>query len=271
MSELPPPDRTHDLPTSFGTVRAYEWSGPADAPETAILLVPGRSSGAPMWSANLPGFLATHRVFAFDALGDAGLSVQNTPFTHFDDQAQWIAEAVVALTSGRVHVVGHSFGGATAVTYARVHPERVASLVALEPVFTFAWPPPWVFFWTTVGALPFVSRSLREKALGRIGGEDFASAREDPTAQMIAAGTEHFVAALPTPRLLSDVTATPLSMPVYVAIAARDSLAGGDRAAARARRLLPDATVTVWPDTTHSLPMQVPEALGAALRAFWKA
>lgn len=269
MSRLPPPDLVHDVPTSFGTVRAYDWRGPSDAPDTAILLVPGRASGAPMWSANLPGFLATHRVLAFDALGDAGLSVQTAPFTGFDDQARWLDEAVVALTGGRVHVVGHSFGGATAATYARIHPGRVESLALLEPVFTFAWPPPWVFFWTAVAALPFAGRGLREKALGRIGGEDFAGARDDPTAQMIAAGTEHFAAALPTPRLLSAATSAPLAMPVYVAIASRDSLAGGERAAARARRLLPGATVTVWPDTTHSLPMQVPAELDIALHEFW--
>ena len=72
---------TWDLSTSYGTVRIYEWSDPADADSTPILLLPGRLAGAPMWAANLPEFLATHRVLAVDALGDAGLSVQTSPMT----------------------------------------------------------------------------------------------------------------------------------------------------------------------------------------------
>ena len=53
-------------------------------------------------------------------------------------------------------------------------------------------------------------------------------------------------------------------MPTYVAIADRDSLAGGGAAADQARRL-PDGTVDVWPDTTHSLPMQAKDKLDAEL------
>ena len=59
-------------------------------------------------------------------------------------------------------------------------------------------------------------------------------------------------------------------MPTYVAIADRDSLAGGGAAADRARRL-PDGTVEVWPDTTHSLPMQVKDKLDSRLKGFWAA
>lgn len=57
-------------------------------------------------------------------------------------------------------------------------------------------------------------------------------------------------------------------MPTYVAIAERDSLAGGDTAAQRARTL-PRATVDVFPETTHSLPMQAKERLAVELPSFW--
>lgn len=141
MRQLPEPSAVHDISTGYGIVRVYEWSTPETAGGTPVMLVPGRSSGVPMWSANLAGFAASHRVLAFDALGDAGLSVQSAPLTSVEDQAAWVDQLVSKLAPGGVHLVGHSFGGATAAPYARLHPERVHSLTLLEPVFTFAYPP----------------------------------------------------------------------------------------------------------------------------------
>ena len=48
-----------------------------------------------------------------------------------------------------------------------------------------------------VASVPGLPESLRNKALGRIAGEDFAGS--DPMALMIKAGSEHFEADLPTP------------------------------------------------------------------------
>jgi pimeloyl-ACP methyl ester carboxylesterase len=104
-----------------------------------VVLVPGRASGVPMWSENLPGFLKDRRVIAFDALEDAGLSVQGAPMDSFDDQALWMKQVLAELAPSGAHLVGHSFGGATAATYAHRFPDLVVSLTLLEPVFTFAY------------------------------------------------------------------------------------------------------------------------------------
>src|SRR5699024_2809390 len=89
-----------------------------------------------------------------------------------------------------------------------------------------------------------------------------------PIGELISAGAQHFSDALPTPHPLSRARLERLTMPTYVAIAATRSQAGGPRAAARARGL-PDVTVEVWPGTTHSLPMQVPEELASRLADVW--
>ncbi|MEU0316609.1 hypothetical protein [Nocardioides sp. NPDC006273] len=92
---------------------------------------------------------------------------------------------------------------------------------------------------------------------------------EDPMARMIAAGTTHFDSgSLPTPSRLSDEQMRALTMPVYVVIASDKSLAGGEDAAEKAE-LIRTATVKVWPETTHSLPMQVAPELDAELERFW--
>lgn len=274
MRRLPEPTATYDVATDYGIVQVYEWSTPAHAGEVPVVLMPGRSSGVPMWSVNLPGFVTSHRVLAFDALGDAGRSVQRAPLAGLDDQAAWIDQVLAELAPDGVHLVGHSFGGATATAYARSHPERVRSLALLEPVFTFAYPPPTMLWWATVASLPGVPEGVREHALSRIGGtdEDWADGADaDPMALMIASGTRHFSAELPTPALLSEEDAARLTMPVYVAIAGQDSLAGGQDAAARAREALPRGRVQTWEQATHSLPMQEADALRGVLDDFWTA
>ena len=220
-----------------------------------------------MWSANVSVLMRSRQVIAFDALGDAGLSVQSAPLTSMEDQAAWIDQVVTAVAPRGVHLVGHSFSGATATAYARLHPQRAMSLTLLEPVFTFAYPPVAKLGWVTIAALPGLPESLRNKALGRIGGEDFAGS--DPLALMIKAAVEHFDADLPTPSPLTKEQSDALTMPVYVAIAGRDSLAGGRKAAERAEELLPGARIQTWKDATHSLPMQEAEPLAGVLEPFW--
>ncbi|MDF1489740.1 alpha/beta fold hydrolase [Tessaracoccus caeni] len=274
MQQLPTPTSTHDIATSYGTVRVYEWSTPDTADEVPVLLLPGRSSGVPMWSVNLPGFVESRRVLAFDALGDAGLSVQSAPMAGFEDQAAWIDDVLAELAPEGAHLVGHSFGGATAATYAPLHPEKVRSLALLDPVLTFAYPPAAMMWWATVASLPGIPESWREHALSKIGGadEDWAEGDDaDPVALMIAAGTRHFSAELPTPSPLSVEQAARLTMPVYVGLAGQDSLAGGDDVAQKVAELLPHAQVQTWENATHSLPMQEAEQLQLVLTDFWGA
>lgn len=268
MSALPAPTLVHDVTTDFGTVRAYEWSSPETADTVPVVLVPGRSSGVPMWAENLPGFLPHRRVIAFDALGDAGLSVQSVPLKTADDQALWMHDALTRLGVDNPHIVGHSFGGATAATYAKSFPENVRSLTVLEPVFTFASPPLRMLWWAMVSTLPFLPDSWIDAALGKIGGVDDYD-HDDPMAVMISRATQHYSAALPTPSPLNDEELAVLEMPTYVAVAEHDSIAGGQNAATRAREL-PNAVVDIFPDTTHSLPMQAKDRLDSELPEFWR-
>jgi len=268
MQVLPPASLCSDVETRFGTVRAYTWHG--ERPCVPVLLLPGQGVGAPMWADNLPDLLASGRtVLAVDALGDAGMSVQTAPLRSVADSARWVEEVLDGLGHSRVHSVGHSFGGGTAAHHAVLHPERVASLALLEPAFTLRWPPVSTLAWAALTTLP-VPASWREHALAAIGGVQVEDVRAStPVGDLIVAATAAVQSALPTPRPLTRAQLASLRMPTYVAIASHRSLAGGRRAAAAAERDLPDGTVEVWPDTTHSLPMQVHDELACRLRAFW--
>jgi pimeloyl-ACP methyl ester carboxylesterase len=271
MAGLPEPTETHDIETSFGTVRAYAWIDEQHPDAAPVVLLPGRASSVPMWGDNLPDFIEHRTVYAFDTLGDTGMSVQTVPMTGIADGAQWVDEAMAGLEIERAHLVAHSQGGGLAAAVAVRHPERLASLTLLEPIMTLGMLPFSVILASIPVSLPFVPESWREAGLNTIGGVEAGEVDpDDPLARLIAQGSENFdSSSLPNPSILSDDELRGLRMPVYVAIASDSSLTGGD--AVEKAQLIPDAQVKVWPDTTHSLPMQVAPALDAELETFWAA
>ncbi|NLH71187.1 MAG: alpha/beta fold hydrolase [Brooklawnia sp.] len=270
LALMPVPTRTLDLQTTFGSVRAYQWENP-DATGAPVVLLPGRGSGVPMWSENLPSLLTHRTIYALDAIGDAGMSSQSVPVTGASDQAVWIDEALAGLQLEHAHVVGHSFGAASAAALAVNRPQRVATLTLLEPAFVLGWPPLGTLAWSVPASLPFLPRSWRNAAIARIAGEDPGQIDpNDPVAAMITLGGTAYSSQLPTPRPLSDDQLRGLTMPVYVALADASTITRG-AASLTKTALIGDVTTRVWPKTTHSLPMQVAEPLAKDLGEFWTA
>ncbi|WP_139417939.1 alpha/beta fold hydrolase [Agromyces laixinhei] len=272
MATIPDPSGTRDVATEFGTVRVYEWAA-ADAGRgaaTPVVLLPGIRSGAPMWGENLTQWIGRRTVYAMDAIGDSGMSTHAVPFTSFEDQAAWVEQALAGLGLGAAHVVGHSFGGAIAATHALRHPARVASLTLLEPVMVLRPMPASIYLWATLLLLP-VPQSWKDWALAGIGGVSVEEVRErTPMSMMVDEGSKHYAAVTLSPRTLTDAEWHSLPMPVRVDLAADKSMAGGSEAARRARAI-GIGSVTIWPQTTHSLPMQVAKQLGPELERYWDA
>lgn len=262
--DLPAPAETRDVRTGFGVVRAYRFGAPRPG-EAPVLLVPGRSSGVPMW-ADVLARLGDREVYAVDALGDAGMSVQDRPLAGAEDQAAWLVEAMAALGLGRVHLVGHSFGAWSAANLATRYPDRVATLTLWEPILVLAGLRWQMYVATLPSALPFLPESWRRKGLASIGGAAEADAASSPIGAMIDAGAAGYRAALPTPAQPDDAALARLTMPVFVGLGGRSAVTDTAAAAERARAL-PNATVRVWPDGTHSLPMEHPDELLAELSA----
>jgi pimeloyl-ACP methyl ester carboxylesterase len=138
MADLPKPDRTLDIRTGYGVVRLYHFRGGADPAAEPLLLLPGRASASPVWADNLPSLLRLRSVYTVDLLGEPGMSIQQRPIDDVTDHAQWLHEVLLALPERRVHLLGLSFGGWTAMNLVLHRPAKVAGVVLLDPVLVFA-------------------------------------------------------------------------------------------------------------------------------------
>jgi len=101
-------------------------SGPAQ-----VLLIHGLTGHGWRWHTLANEHLAEVRVLAPDLIGH-GRSSWEAPWT-IDANVAALASLIEAEASGPVVVVGHSFGGATALHLAAACPDLVSGLVLLDP------------------------------------------------------------------------------------------------------------------------------------------
>jgi pimeloyl-ACP methyl ester carboxylesterase len=279
MDRLLVPDATFDVPTTFGTVRAYRFDGPAGVSSPVapllpagrtrpVVLLPGRTASTPMWDANVAGLLAHRTVFGVDLIGEPGLSVQRRPLTGGEDQAQWLDELLTGLGLESVHLMGVSFGGWSAVNYAVRRPGRAASLTVLDPVMTFAPVPVRTMLALIPVSVPSTPDALRRRVLRWLaGGADVDDSA--PVAAMIAAATAGFTVRQPAPIRFTDDRLRSIDVPVLAVIAGRSVIHDGKRAAAHARKTLRHGQVELWPAASHAINGEYPDEIATVAATLW--
>ncbi len=115
--------RRHNVRVTDVNVHRF---GPADGP--LVLALHGLTGHGRRWAALAEEYLPDLRIIAPDLRGH-GRSSALPPWT-----LEAVADDLVPLLAGEpALVVGHSFGGATALHLAQRHPELVRSLVLLDP------------------------------------------------------------------------------------------------------------------------------------------
>lgn len=144
--------------------------------DTTVVLLHSSASSARQWDA-LARILAPHaEVHAVDLHGHGHRAAWTgpAPLTLADEAGP--VDALIARTRGRVHLVGHSYGGAVALDVARRHPGAIASLSVYEPVLLrmlqaeAAGSPEWQAFATAAARVEAAVRGSRldEAAAGFI-------------------------------------------------------------------------------------------------------
>lgn len=245
MKQLPTPSKTLDISTDYGTVRVYEWATKQTSSATPIVLVPGYTSGVPMWESNLSDLMTKHPVYALDALGDCGMSVQTAAIKSAADQAAWLDQVIAHLGVEAIHLVGHSFGGWSAANYASRYPDKIASLSLLEPVFVFQRLSVWIILKSIPAAIPFLPKKWRDNLIKDIGGVTDINL-DDPIARMIVEGSEYYERKIPYPEQITPKHLQKWKMPVYVAMAADSSLHDSAKAVAVAQAHIQNLQAKNW-------------------------
>lgn len=264
MAEMPAPDRTLDLRTDFGLVRAYHFPGTGDSADP-LILINGQGSASPAWADNMPDLLALGDVYTVDLLGQPGMSVHERPIEDNADQALWLHQALDQLPEDQFHFVGLSVGGWTAANYATHHPGPVASLSLIDPVFTFGTIAPGFVARSIPASIHWLPKSWRDGFNSWIaGGED---TEEFAVGRMIDAGQVHYATKVPAPERISEEALRDLQMPVLAIIAGDSVVHDADSVAQTAERTLAHGTVEFYDGASHAVAGQEPQRVAADIGA----
>src|SRR5512146_3073201 len=112
----------------------YEQAGPGTG--TPVVLLHGGGPGASGMSnfgRNLPVFAERFRTLVVDQPGFGKSDKPPVTENYFRFSAQALAGLLDELGIGRVHLVGNSLGGGTAVRFALSYPDRADRLVLMGP------------------------------------------------------------------------------------------------------------------------------------------
>jgi pimeloyl-ACP methyl ester carboxylesterase len=115
---------------------AFEDGGPSQPASSVlpIVLLHSLAGSIAQWSAQLSHLRVTRRTVAIDLRGHGRSSAPSDRNYALAAMAADVAAIVDALNIGKFVLVGHSLGGGVALTYAGLHPERVAGLLLLDPI-----------------------------------------------------------------------------------------------------------------------------------------
>ena len=128
------PAETSRFADAGGMRLHYHEDGPPDAPP--VVLLHGGGPGASGWSnfgRNLPVFAGHFRTLLVDQPGFGQSDRPPVTGNYFTFAADALAGLLKTLGIDRVHLIGNSLGGGTAVRFALNYPERTGRLVLMAP------------------------------------------------------------------------------------------------------------------------------------------
>lgn len=246
MAECPEPLKTLDIATQHGTTRVYRF-GVGDGPP--IVLLSAMASTSAGWAEHIRGLAERHPVYAIDALGDPGGSVQSEPIRSPAERAQWLDDVLTELDLSGAHLVGASSGGHLAVSQAIHRPDRIASVSLLDPTLVTAGFSPAVM--ARAALVMAVNREwIWRRFLNWLVGPALA---DGPAMRVVLAGIVSYKNKLPPQFRLSAGDLRTVTLPILAVFAGRSVAHNARKAVDRARALWPHAEVELWAEAGHHL------------------
>ena len=130
-----------------------------------LLLLHGLADNALVWS-SLGDYLATdYHIIAPDMRGHGESSKPDSDYT-FTSTIRDLEALMDNLGWESTHVIGHSWSGKLACIWATKNPQRLKSMVLVDPIFIWKMPDFFKFSFPKPIYFPHIRRSRRIKGIG---------------------------------------------------------------------------------------------------------
>ncbi len=253
-----------DLATAFGSTHVLA-CGPAAAPP--IIFLHAMSFSATMWYPTVSALSNEFRCYAVDFQSDMGLSIPTNPPATRADCVAWLREVLDQLSISKTSIVGLSYGGFLALNYALAEPTRVAKLVLASPAAGFIALPKSLYVRMLLFFL-LPGRSGVDRILDFVFADRFPL--DHPVIQQFGVGTKTLNPQVHRvfPKAFTDSELAGLTIPVYLLLGEKEVCYNPASAAKRARRLLPNASVEIFPNLGHMLVLECPDIVNPRISRF---
>jgi pimeloyl-ACP methyl ester carboxylesterase len=236
----------------FGTTPVFV-NGRADGPP--LVLMHGGGATATVWHRLVGPLGRIHRVFTVER--DVG-ATETARMRTADDLITWTDEVLAGLGLDRVALCGHSFGAWMSLIYALRRADRVSRVVLLDPTTSFA---PFSKRAAMV-ALPLLLRPSPARMARYLAWETRGAALDPEWLAVTTAATRHKAPRYPFPKPPPASAFRGWTGSTNIVFAERSRLQDTAAALARARKLIPHATITTLAGATHhTIPTEHTDAL----------
>jgi pimeloyl-ACP methyl ester carboxylesterase len=125
--------QSRTLETSVGTLHAFVREGRVN--DGTVVLVHGIGTSSNTWIRTIPRIADSRRIIALDLPGFGFSTVHGAEgFASFREHLNAMSEFLSGVDGPSLTLVGHSFGGWLAASYAAANPDRVRHLVLVNSV-----------------------------------------------------------------------------------------------------------------------------------------
>ena len=242
--------------TSYGKT-FVRISGPKDA--QSLVLLHGDTENSISWLPQIETFSEKYRTYAIDNIFDNGRSIYSVPLESSNDFVNWLHELFNELNLGdTINLVGFSYGGWVASSYALSYPNRLNKLILITPAGTVLSPRiEFLIRGMLTHFIPSrfsIESQLNWERVGLLEKGDAGRAVIDQMVEELLLAKQCFKQrGFVVPTVLSDKDWQNLKMPILFLVGEKEVLYSSQKAVQRLNMVVPQVQAEIVPNASHDI------------------